>query len=169
MNPLLRRISPGLVLSLVVLSCLAFAAGLIFPLFTVRPAAGEWTPVMRLFAAAQLQEQTYTLPGGIMQLWREGETFLALLLGMLSIVLPVVKLSVLWWEWLPGCGVSAAWMRFFRIVSRYAMVEVFVIALLVILIKGLPGGSQITLHLGTWAFSASVILSLIASQIELRK
>jgi len=153
----------------VILACIAFAAGLVLPLFTVRPGAGEWTHVVRMFASEQMREQTYTLLGGILQLWQGEEKLLAIILGMLSLVLPIAKLSVLWWECLPGCGVSLEWMRFFRMVSRYAMVEVFVIALLVILIKGLPGGSQITLHAGTWAFSASVIISLIASQIELRK
>jgi len=60
----------------------------------------------------------------------------------------------------------AAWvLGFFRAVSHYAMVEVFLVALTVILIKGLPGGSHVSLHSGTWMFTGSVIPSLAASRL----
>ena len=48
--------------------------------------------------------------------------------------------------------------------ARYAMVEVFLIALMVLVLKSMPGGSYVELHAGTWLFTASVALSLIAAQ-----
>ena len=48
------------------------------------------------------------------------------------------------------------------------MVEVFLIALMVLLVKGMPGGSRITLHLGTYAFAVSVLLGLAANHASER-
>lgn len=150
---------------LVAVSCVMFGMGLVLPLFTVTPAAGQWTSLARIFAAEEFMAVTYTLPGGIALLWHGDERFLAVLLAVLSVVLPVAKFSVLWWETFTS-GVLPPWvLGFFKTVSQYAMVEVFLVALTVILIKGLPGGSQVTLHAGTWMFTGSVILSLAASRL----
>ena len=150
---------------LVAVSCLMFGMGLVLPLFTVMPAAGQWTTVARIFAAAEFQSVTYTLPGGISLLWNGNERFLAIVLALLSVVLPVAKLSVLWWETFTSGALPGWVLRFFKAVSHYAMVEVFLVALTVILIKGLPGGSQVVLQAGTWMFTGSVILSLAASRL----
>lgn len=158
-----RRMVPWLV----ALSSIAFGAGVVLPLFTIQPSAGVWTSLVRLCAADQMQSRTLTLPGGILQLWQGGEVGLTILLGLLSLVLPIVKLSVLWWECFQVGDIPEPFLDFFRAISRYAMVEVFVVALLVMLVKSLPGGSSITLHLGTAAFTGSVVLSLIASQWSL--
>ena len=163
MMHLRRRMVPWLV----ALSSIAFGAGIVLPLFTIQPGAGVWTSLVRLCAADQMQSRTLTLPGGILQLWQGGEVGLTILLGLLSLVLPIAKLSVLWWECFLVGDMPEPFFDFFRAISRYAMVEVFVVALLVMLVKSLPGGSSITLHLGTAAFTASVVLSLIASQWSL--
>jgi uncharacterized paraquat-inducible protein A len=81
------------------------------------------------------------------------------------LVLPVVKLCVLWWEAFAAGSLPHRVLVFFRIVSHYAMVEVFLVALTVLLVKGLPGGSAVALHAGTYAFAASVLLSLAASRL----
>jgi Paraquat-inducible protein A len=146
-------------------SCLMFGMGLVLPLFTVMPAAGQWTTVARIFAAAEFQSVTYTLPGGISLLWNGNERFLAFVLGLLSVALPIAKLSVLWWETFFTRALPRWLLRFFKAVSHYAMVEVFLVALTVILIKGLPGGSSVVLQAGTWMFTGSVILSLAASRL----
>jgi hypothetical protein len=43
------------------------------------------------------------------------------------------------------------------------MLDVLVLAMIVVAIKGLPGSSEIRLGWGVWAFAGSVVLSLIAS------
>lgn len=151
-------------LGLVLLSCLLFGAGIPLPLFRIEPSAGEWTHAIRILSPGTLSNKLVTLPGGIVALWDEGEFFLFAILCLFSLVLPILKLCVLWWEGILPDTVPAALLRTFRLLSRYAMVEVFVVSLVVILIKGLPGGSQVTLQAGTYAFSLSVILSMIASQ-----
>ncbi len=151
--------------ALVVVSGLMFGAGLALPLFTVTPGAGPWTPLLRVLVIEQFQPVTYTLPGSVAMLWTDGELVLAALLALLSLALPVGKFCVLWWE-LTGHGVLPGWVPpFFRAVSHYAMIEVFLVSLTVLLIKGLPGGSQVHLHAGVWMFAVSVALSLMASRM----
>ena len=44
--------------------------------------------------------------------------------------------------------------------GKFSMVDVFVIALLVVTIKGLPGGTRVSLGWGFWCFATAVLLSL---------
>lgn len=149
---------------LVVLCCLAFGMALVFPLFSIQPAAGRWTGLAKLLAADQFATRSFTLLGGIMILWRENERILAILMGLISLVFPVLKLSVLWWEIFLVSSLSEKFLSFVRAISRYAMVEVLLIALLVLVVKGMPGGSEVKIQAGAWLFTASVILSLVASR-----
>lgn len=149
---------------LVILSCLAFGMALVFPLFSIHPAAGRWTGLAKLLASDQFASRSFTLIGGIMILWKENERILAVLMGLISLVLPALKLSVLWWEILHLSSLPERFLAFVQAVSRYAMVEVLLIALLVLVVKGMPGGSEFKIHAGTWYFTASVILSLFASR-----
>jgi paraquat-inducible protein A len=137
---------------------------LVFPLFSIQPAAGRWTGLAKLLAADQFATRSFTLLGGIMILWRENERILAILMGLVSLVFPVLKLSVLWWEIFLVSSLSEKFLSFVRAISRYAMVEVLLIALLVLVVKGMPGGSEVKIQAGAWLFTASVILSLLASR-----
>jgi len=70
---------------------------------------------------------------------------------------------MLWMEGILSGGLPAKWILFLRAVSRYAMLEVFLVALTVLLIKEMPGGSHVTLQAGFYTFSASVLLSLMTA------
>jgi len=72
---------------------------------------------------------------------------------------------VLWWEIFQLSSLPESFLVFVKAASRYAMVEVLLIALLVLVVKGMPGGSEMTIQAGTWYFTASVILSLFASRL----
>ena len=50
------------------------------------------------------------------------------------------------------------------------MLEVFLVAMTVLLLKQMPGGSRITLESGFYAFGVSVLLSLVVAQfVETQK
>jgi paraquat-inducible protein A len=155
-----RKLAAGLV----ALCCLAFGMALVLPLFSIQPAAGRWTGLAKLLAADQFATRSFTLLGGIVILWRENERFLAILMALISLVFPLLKLSVLWWEIFLVSSLSEKFLCFVRAISRYAMVEVLLIALLVLVVKGMPGGSEVNIQAGAWLFTASVILSLVASR-----
>ena len=149
---------------LVALCCLAFGMALVLPLFSIQPAAGRWTGLAKLLADDQFATRSFTLLGGIVILWRENKPGLAILIALISLVFPLLKLSVLWWEIFLVSSLSEKFLCFVRAISRYAMVEVLLIALLVLVVKGMPGGSEVKIQAGAWLFTASVILSLVASR-----
>ncbi len=163
--------SPGLkavLLALVLFSACTFAAGLVLPLFKIEPRAEEWTEALKLLAPGKMRSQEFTLLGGIAGMWQGGEWALAIILTLFSVVLPLAKLSMLTLEAAAPEALSDSWRQLMKSVSRYAMVEVFVIALLVMLAKGMPGGSRMELGIGTTAFVLSVLTGLAAGQIEKR-
>jgi paraquat-inducible protein A len=156
-----RKIAAALVL----LSCLTFGIALVYPLFSIQPAAGRWTGLAKLLASEQFASRSFTLIGGIMTLWKENEHLLAIMMGLISLVLPVIKFSVLWWEIFQLSSLPENFLAFVKAASRYAMVEVLLIALLVLVVKGMPGGSEMTIQSGTWYYTASVILSLFVNRL----
>ena len=150
----------------VVISSLAFGIALNLPLFSIEPAAGRWTGVAKLLADDEFKPISVTLLGGIKTLWLENEKMLAVIMALFSLVLPVMKLTVLWSEGLGLAPVSRPIWMAVRWSSKYAMLEVMLIALMLLLLKKLPGDSEIRIEAGAWFFTCSVILSLAVSGLK---
>ena len=162
----MRRI----ILFLIVVSCFLFGSASILPIFSIEPAVGEWTALAEILSPEEMQPQSFSLLKGVRLLWQEDERMLACIIGLFSLLLPVIKLSVLWAEALFSGSLSKKWMGFLQAVSRYAMLEVFLVAMTVLLLKQMPGGSRITLESGFYSFGVSVLLSLVVAQfVEARK
>ena len=49
--------------------------------------------------------------------------------------------------------------------GKYSMLDVFVLAVIVIAVKGLPGGSKVILEMGVYFFGASIIMSLFIGTV----
>jgi hypothetical protein len=148
------------------ISCLIFGAALFSPLFSVLPGAGRWTELVKIIDPAALEGRTYTLPSGIAELWASGAWWLAILLGSLSLVLPIGKFCVLWWETSISVQPSRWVLQIFRASAGYAMVEVFLVSLLILVTRGIPGGSRVELHSGMFLFTGSVVLSFLAARLQ---
>lgn len=149
-------------------SSFLYGVALFAPLFTISPGAGEFGGIIRLLAPSLLVTQTYTLAGSIVNLWTYNEHVLAVLLFLFSIALPIVKFVVLWGEQVCKDFATPRFLRIFKGLVRYSMVEVFLVAIMVFSIKGLPGGSRIDLHAGVWLFSFSVVLPLLTEKLNAR-
>ena len=152
-----------IILCLIGVCCILFGSAVVLPIFTLEPKAGEWTPLVQIISPSDMQVKAMRLLEGVLVLWKEEERILALLIALFSLILPTMKLIMLWMEALLTKGLPKKWAIFLRAVSRYAMLEVFLVALTVLLIKEMPGGSRVTLQAGFYTFSASVLLSLLAA------
>ena len=86
----------------------------------------------------------------------------------MTVILPIAKFSMLWWESLSPTVLPDRLLVFFRIASRDAMLGVMLITLTVLLVKGMPWGSQMSVEVGTHAFTASVLFGLMAGEITKR-
>ena len=156
-------------------ACIAVAAvllgaGLAGPCMAVEPAFGQFDGWVRLLKPDLARPTEYSVLGGITVLFHHGNKGLALLLLAFSVVFPTIKLAVM-------AAATAALsqgrppgplMKLAHHAGKFSMLDVFVVGLLVLAIKGLPGGSRVTLGWGVGAFAASVVLSLVAGIIVQR-
>lgn len=121
-------------------------------------------PIMRLSTFGH--ESAGSVASGALELWRGGEVLLALLVGVCSLVLPLLKLTGLLLVSRPPRALGpAARGRILRLVEwtgRWGMLDVLLIAVVAAWLKL---GDLVTVETGpgVWAFTGMVLLSLLAS------
>jgi paraquat-inducible protein A len=135
--------------------------GLVAPSMTYVPRMGAATEAARL-AGLISEPATYSVLTGILALFDDGDMLIGSALLAFSVLFPVAKLVAVRLT-LQGSAAGAASPRVLSAVaffSRYSMVDVFVVALLVVASKTMPGGSRIHLEWGLLAFGAAALLSM---------
>jgi paraquat-inducible protein A len=148
-----------------VVSAVLLGAGLAGPCMSIEPAFGAMDGWVRLLKPDLAKPTHYSVVGGIVKLIQNGSTAVGLLLLGFSVIFPTVKLAVMAAASvaLAGGERPGALMKLAHHAGKFSMLDVFVVGLIVLAIKGLPGGSRVTLEWGVTLFAASVVLSLVAS------
>ena len=146
----------------ILLASLLLGAGLFAPCMTIKPSFGEYSGLVRMLNPALTAPETYSIAYGIVRLYQENHYLLAAIILIFSALFPAWKITV---YWIAGCEIESheSHARMVELAAhhgKYSMVDVLVIALLVLAIKGLPGGTEIVLRWGVWAFAASVLLTI---------
>lgn len=123
---------------------------------------------LKIFGMGRIEEDPYRLFGAIESLWNEGQFGLAIIITAFSFVFPVSKYIALgfvlltrdlrWRHRVLG------WVKNF---GQWSMGDVFVVALLVVIVRVDQGIAQIAVEPrpGLWVFAASVVLGLIVSAL----
>ena len=122
-------------------------------------------PFLRVSLEGQVQ--TNTIAAGVVDLWNTGFPALACLILLTTIVAPLLQLLgmlyVLLPVWLgrlvPGIGRAA---RFQDGIAPWAMLDVYMLALLVTLVK-LGQMAQVNLLVGAFAFGAFFLILVLAT------
>ena len=134
--------------------------GLCAPCMTVVPrmepvqGLAEWLGLVK-------EPRTYSIVTGVLELLSGGNVGIGLVLLFFSILFPLAKLIAL-----RVCiadarrGISHGLAAKF---GKYSMVDVFVIALLVVVSKSYPGGTRVEIEWGIFAFAAAALLSMVVS------
>tara|TARA_R110002094_G_scaffold649_2_gene3440 strand:- start:1457 stop:1960 length:504 start_codon:yes stop_codon:yes gene_type:complete len=126
---------------------------------------GVFLPLMTVEKFWLIQNQ-FSLLSGLLQMLAEQRWFLALLIGSFSLLLPLLKIAVLFRvlslsEQTGEASVSLArtlhWMHLY---GKWSMLDVFVVAVLLASVK-LAGLAQVEIHSGLYAFAASVLLTML--------
>ena len=100
--------------------------------------AGLLLPTMTIVSLG-LISRAYSLIGAVLALARSGEVVLAVIVGLFSVVLPLAKLAVALWLWhgvRPGGSGLARGVARLEGLSRWSMLDVFVVALTILAIEG---------------------------------
>lgn len=115
-----------------------------------------------------LIHNTFSVLSGTIELLKEGQIFLFLLIAGFSVVLPILKLWVLHGIVSRREAMKARvrrqlhWMHLY---GKWSMLDVFVVAVLVVAVK-LGALANFELRFGLYAFAGSVLLTmLITSRI----
>lgn len=135
-------------LALVLITAGCLAVGLIAPVLTLQ----------KFF----IIDNTFSILSGLFQLLEEGRFFLFVIILLFSVVLPVIKLGVLFRLLGSAAGDSESLRRYLRLMHRYgkwSMLDVFVVALLVVAVK-LGAVASVETHYGLYAFGAAVLLTM---------
>lgn len=137
------------------------AMGLTAPCMTIVARMGEATDIAQELGFLP-EPESYSVLSGILALFDNGDIAIGILLLVFSVLFPVTKLIAvrLTLRVVPGGQAPHRLLSVIAILSKYSMIDVFVIALLVIASKTLPGGSEINLRWGTFAFAAAALLSM---------
>ncbi|MGD1876570.1 MAG: paraquat-inducible protein A [Kiloniellaceae bacterium] len=125
--------------------------------------AGWMLPVMTVRTLLVFYDEVSILTGAF-RLLESGDVALFILIVLFTVVLPVAKLVFAWLAWSrlhvddPKVRRLLGWVE---AAGRWSMLDVFVIAMLVVVIK-LSLVSDVAIHAGLYVFVAAVILSMIA-------
>ncbi|MEM1108965.1 MAG: paraquat-inducible protein A [Planctomycetota bacterium] len=167
-----KRMTAGrlaVMVNLLTLSAVGLGLGLIGPCMTIVPSAGQDLDVwVRLFNPEDLQPRTYSILGGIDALRHSserGSTLVAALLFGFSVIFPTLKLAVMAWGAAAlrlGVRPHAA-VKLTSHLGKFSMLDVMVLGLLVLAVKGLPGDTVLHLNWAIWAFAVSILLSMAGS------
>ena len=138
---------------------LAFAALVLLVLANV-------FPFLELSLEGQQSENT--IATGVIDLWKAGSQALALLILFTTILAPALRILGLLYVVFPLSfgrvppGVAGA-VRFQEGLVSWAMLDVYMLALLVILVK-MAGMARIQLEMGAWCFVALfIVLTLVSA------
>lgn len=156
---------------ILIIASVLLGLGLVAPCMTISPSMGEpWDSWLQWLDPSELEPTTYSILGGILELMRTNSLGLGLLLMAFSVVFPAIKLATLWWGvTVLSQGSPSGWALWItHHAGKFSMLDVMVIAVLIVAIKGMPGDTDITINWGLFAFASSVLLSIVASILVTR-
>jgi paraquat-inducible protein A len=106
----------------------------------------------------------YSVIAGVHGLWEQGQYVLAIVLFFFSIVFPVCKLAMLGFLW--GVRLAEhkrqAVLHWLGVLGKWSMLDVFVVAILIVLVK-LGPLARVQPQRGVYWFAAAIFLSMVTS------
>lgn len=123
-------------------------------------------PIMQTKILFGFQQDTSYLIGTIGYFFRQNEYFLGILLLIFSFVLPILKfiligLSLMNWT----TERQQQLIHGLNSVNKWAMLDVFVVALVIVNIKTGNGLIKTQLEIGTTFFAVAIVLLMVCTQI----
>ncbi|MBG30957.1 MAG: hypothetical protein CMI31_13305 [Opitutae bacterium] len=149
----------------VFVSAILLGFGLSAPTLTIDPSFADFNWLVKIFSPENLESTTYSILGVIGKLLDSGDLFLGVVLGLFSVIFPVAKLGLYWVA--TGCslevGRASNLLGWVHRAGKFSMAEVFALALIVVVVQTLPGGTTASVEWGAYVFVASILCSIFVS------
>jgi len=110
------------------------------------------------FAMPLLGGEEISILGGVIQL-AESDLFLCIVVAVFAILIPYVKAIILVGAQFGQLGSPEKWLKILGAIGKLSMADVFLIAMYVVLIKGI-GFGDIEIQWGLYLFTALVFASM---------
>jgi len=109
---------------------------------------------------------TYSIWDGVWELWKADHIGLAVIIFFFSIMFPCVKLIGLLFVWFVPLEPEGRRRFLYRlgILGKWSMVDVFIVAILVILIKT-KDIADANAQIGIYLFAGAIMLSIVATLV----
>jgi len=160
MNDTLNSANPSLALQAKRLRWLLLLATILY-------FVGIMTPMITL-STFIIIEHSFSVLSGVIELLRNGRVFLFVVVTGFSIILPIMKIHVLYKLLAPEARTTMETKRYLHLMhdyGRWAMLDVMIVAVLIVTVK-LGAVASIEVHFGLYVFGAAVFLiMLITHQI----
>jgi len=133
---------------LVLVAVVLLLVGLVAPIITLRKFV--------------LVENTFSVLSGVIELLQNGQIFLFLLLTGFSVVLPILKLGLLYRLVSRNAAtqdMGRKLLHWMHLYGKWSMLDVFVVAVLVVAVK-LGAIVDVEMRYGLYAFAGSVLLTM---------
>lgn len=127
---------------------------------------GIFAPMMTLSKFVWI-ENSFSLFAGTLQLYKDGQYLLFIILLTFSILLPIAKLILLFRFWHAESSSRQQLEHFMAWISHYgkwSMLDVFVVALLLVIVK-LGVLATVEVHYGIYMYAAGGILIMVCTAI----
>jgi paraquat-inducible protein A len=127
-------------------------------------------PTVTLSTMAGISGSTYSVITGIVELARDGNLFLALLIFTFSLIFPIIKLAMLVVIWCHGMNPERREqaLHALRVLGKWSMLDVFVVVALVGAIQfGMLATA--TPRIGIYLFSAAILSCMLVTVLESRR
>lgn len=114
-------------------------------------------------------ESRYSVWAGVVALWHEGDYALASVLFFFSMIFPVAKLAalaVIWFVRLADAQRTRI-LHWLAVLGKWSMLDVFVVAILIVLVKLGPMAS-VTPQQGVYFFCAAIVASMLSTMYVTR-
>lgn len=129
-----------------ILTTLLFLAGLLLPMITI--------------SKFIVVKNEFSVISGVLELFSSGQYLLFIVVAGFSIVLPILKIMVLFKLLLPNSNKNLKTQQYLKLMheyGRWAMLDVMVVAVLIVTVK-LRAIASVKVHYGLYIFGASVLL-----------
>lgn len=106
---------------------------------------------------------TFSILTACWNLLQQGQIFLFVVIGLFSVVLPIIKLSLLTMLVVSKSLVKPATKKVLHLMHRFgrwSMLDVFVVAILVVVVK-LGAIGNVEKHIGLYAYTGAAILIML--------
>lgn len=122
--------------------------------------------------AVNRETELYSVLGGVVDLWKQGNPLLAVVLFSFSILFPTAKLLALAWIWFRPLGVElrARWAHWLEILGKWSMLDGFVVAALVgaIQLRNVVKVASASPQPAVYYFATAIMISMVVSRIMSR-